>query len=137
MFKKPNLEKAKKLEKKGDQHREKKEYKKAMKAYRDALEANSENSSIYEKLLEMQSALELDWDEKDFLETMDWTMKKQELENPQIKNLHESLTGEYQKIKRLIAQMIGSPPDQRDRLIQQIKEFKEKAVLPLLDTLLA
>lgn len=134
--KKPNPKKSESLEKKGDQYLAKNNYKKAIDAYRHANELNPENTLLYQKLLDTQSKLDGEWNENDFIEAMDWTMKKQEIENPNIKNVHESLKPEYQRIKQLIGQMLTSPPELRESLIEKIKNAGAAAVLPLLDTLL-
>ncbi len=134
--KKPDPKKSESLEKKGDQYLAKNNYKKAINAYREANELNPENTALYQKMLDTQSKLDGEWNENDFIEAMDWTMKKQEIENPKIKNIHESLKPEYQRIKQLIGQMLTSPPELREPLIEKIKGAGVAAVLPLLDTLL-
>ncbi len=134
--KKPDPKKSESLEKKGDQYLAKNNYKKALEAYRHANELNPANTTVYQKLLDTQSKLDGEWNENDFIEAMDWTMKKQEIENPKIKNIHESLKPEYQRIKQLIGQMLTSPPELREPLIEKIKTAGVAAVLPLLDTLL-
>ncbi|GEM_PF-6211213 len=78
-----------------------------------------------------------EWTEEQFVESLDLVMKEQESKNPEIKEVHEKLSPEYQQIKQLVAQMLMMEPETRDPLLQKIKSCKEKAVLPLLDTLLA
>ncbi len=131
-----NPKKSESLEKKGDQYLAKNNYKKAIEAYRNANELSPSNAALYQKLLDTQSKLDGEWNENDFVEAMDWTMKKQEIENPKIKNIHESLKPEYQRIKQLIGQMLTSLPELREPLIEKIKSAGVAAVLPLLDTLL-
>jgi len=134
---KPNPKKAEKLQAKGDKFNEAEKFEKALKAYKEAQEADPDNPQIYEKLARTQSQLDGEWDEKDFIESLDWVMKKQEIENPEIKNIYEALSPEYQQIKQLVAQMLMTEPEQRDPLLAKIKSFKEKAVQPLLDILLS
>ncbi len=135
-FKKTPREKADKLEKKGDHFLDKHQYEKALKAYRDASELNPESPSLYEKLVNAQSRLEGDWNENDFIENISWVMKKQEIDTPEIKNLHETLNPEYAQIKKLIAHLLSAPPEEKAADIERIKAYGEKAVLPLLHTLI-
>jgi tetratricopeptide (TPR) repeat protein len=134
---KERSEKAKRLEAKGDKLKTKNKPKDALKAYRKSREADPENPAIYDKLIEIKSTLEDSWSEEDFSESMEWTMKKQELENPDLKEVYESLSPEYTQIKQLIGQMLQTPPEIRDPLIERIKSFGGKAVRPLLDILLS
>lgn len=134
---KPNPKKAEKLQAKGDKHSASEEFEKALKAYREAQQADPDNPAIYEKLAAAQSQLEGEWSESEFVESMDWVMKKQEIENPDIKDLYETLDPEYQRIKQLIAQMLMTEPSERAPLLQKIKSFQAKAVQPLLDILIS
>ncbi len=135
-FKKNPQEKAAKLEKKGDEFLSKHEYEKALNAYREASTLNPESPSLYEKLVNAQSRLEGDWNENDFIENISWVMKKQEIEIPEIKNLHETLDPEYAQIKKLVGSLLGAAPEEQTLLIEKIKRYGEKAILPLLHTLL-
>jgi hypothetical protein len=135
--KKNDPKKAKRLEAKGDKLKGRNKPKDALKAYRESREADPENPSIYDKLIEIKSTLEDSWSEEDFSESMEWTMKKQELENPGLKDVYESLSPEYGEIKQLIAKMLQTPPEIREPLIERIKAFGGKAVRPLLDILLS
>ncbi|MFO1519330.1 MAG: hypothetical protein U1F57_06690 [bacterium] len=136
--KKANPNKAAQLEAKGDDLAERKQLKKAMQAYRDSCEANPENPAIYDKLIEIKETLSSDdWSEQDFTEAMEWTLKKQELENPSLKDVYETLSPEYSQIRQLIAEMLMAPPEMRGSFIGKIKSFQGKAVTPLLDTLLS
>ncbi len=78
-----------------------------------------------------------DWTEEEFVESLDRVMREQESAHPEIIELHEKLSPEYQQIKQLIAQMLMSEPALRDPLLQKIKSFQGKAVQPLLDILLS
>lgn len=140
IFKKSNKsdpKKAIKLELKGDKLNKAQKFKMALIAYQQALLLNPDNPILYEKMAAAQSQIEGEWSEKEFVDSMDWIMKKQELENPQIKETLETLHPEYQQIKQLIAQMLMMDPVERDPILLKIKSFKEKSVLPLLDILLA
>ncbi len=78
-----------------------------------------------------------DWTEAQFVESLDQVMKAQEAANPSIREVHEKLSPEYQQIKQLIAQMMMTDPVLRDPLLEKIKSYQQKAVLPLLDILLS
>lgn len=130
------LLKAAVLEGQGDEFKSQQKWEAAFEAYQASEEINPNNSKIYDKLIEMKAAVTPDWKEEDFTQTLSWTMKKQELENPNIKNLHETLSVEYGQIKQLIAQLLLSPEELKDVVLNKIKAHGEKAVLPLLHTLL-
>ncbi|MBF0491474.1 MAG: hypothetical protein HQM15_01680 [Deltaproteobacteria bacterium] len=130
------IQKAIVLESQGDDFRSRQNWEAAFEAYQASEEFNPNNPQIYDKLIEMKSALTQEWKEADFTQTLSWTMKKQELENPNIKNLHETLSVEYGQIKQLIAQLLLSPEEFKELLLHKIKAHGEKAVLPLLHTLL-
>ena len=134
---KPNPKKAGKLAEKGDKLNASEDFEKALKSYREALESDPDNPIIYEKLMVAQSKIEGEWSEKEFVESMDWLMKKQEIDNPEIKDLYSTLSPEYQQIKQLVAQMLMTEPELRTPLLQKIKSYQEKAVQPLLDILLS
>ncbi len=134
---KANPKKAEKLTAKGDKYCESENFEKALESYREAQKNDPDNPIIYEKLVSTQSKIEGEWSEKEFVESMDWLMKKQEIDNPEIKDIYSSLSPEYQQVKQLIAQMLMTEPELRPPLLQKIKSFKEKAVQPLLDILLS
>jgi hypothetical protein len=133
----PDPKKATELEAKGDRYAGRQDLRKALKAYRGACEANPDNPVIYQKLIEIKGQLQEDWSEEDFSETLNWTMRKQELENPGIKEVYEVLSPEYNEIKQTIFRLLTTPPELRDPLITKIKNYGIKAVRPLLDTLLS
>src|SRR5262245_14677925 len=133
----PNPKKAMELEAKGDRYAGRQDLQKALKAYRSACEADPDNPAIYGKLIEVKGQLQEEWSEEDFSETLSWTMRKQELENPGIKEVYEVLSPEYNEIKQTIFRMLTTPPELRDPLIAKIKNYGIKAVRPLLDTLLS
>ncbi len=134
---KPNPKKAEKLLIKADKFCEAEKFEKALETYRQAQQADPDNPLIYEKLASTQSKIEKDWSENDFVESMDWVMKKQEIENPEIKDVYSTLDPEYLQIKQLIAQMLMTEPVDRPPLLQKIKSFQSKAVQPLLDILIS
>ncbi len=131
------IQKALHWENKGDQYFEKQQYEKAMEAYRKSSELNPDHPGIYEKLTRTQDLLGSEWNEEDFSETMFWVMKRQELENPQIKDLHETLSVEYAEVKALILKMLATSSELRNSYIEKIKSYEQKAVLPLLHTLIS
>lgn len=78
-----------------------------------------------------------EWTEEQFVASLDQVMKEQEAANPEIREVHEKLSPEYQQIKQLIAQMLMTDPVLRDPVLKKIKAYEAKAVLPLLDILLS
>lgn len=133
----PNPKKAEKLRLKGDKFFAAEKFEKALQTYREAQKADPDNPLIYEKLSSTQSKIEKDWSENDFIESMDWVMRKQEIDNPEIKEVHSTLDPEYIQIKQLIAQMLMTEPAERHPLLQKIKSYQAKAVQPLLDILIS
>src|SRR4029453_10075858 len=108
---KKDPKKARQLEEKGDRQVQKKDLKKALQTYRSAAQANPDDPRLYQKLIETKEKVQEEWSEEDFSETMAWTMKKQELENPDIKEVHEVLTPEYNEIRQAIVKMLTTRPD--------------------------
>lgn len=83
--------KAETAEEKGDKAYAKKKYARALGHYRKAQKSNPGNAAIYEKLVNAHRQKPGEWTEADFAESLEWTMKKQELENPSLKKVHERL----------------------------------------------
>jgi hypothetical protein len=133
--KEKKIKQAIKHELKGDSHAAKKNWGPALKAYQKSMELHPENLGIYQKLETAKFQMEGPWTEDDFSQSLSWVMKRQELENPLIETVHESLSPEYQQIKTLIAGILLAAESERDPLILRLRSFKEKAVGPLLETL--
>jgi len=131
-----NKQKALELESKGDELKAEGRFEEAFNHYKEALSFSPDSPILYQKLAELKPQVTQKWEEEDFSESLVWTMKQQELENPALAELHEKLSGEYQQIKQLVAQMLLSPDEVRPMILNKIKSFGEKAVLPLLHTLL-
>ncbi len=135
-FKKNKKSRAQKLEAKGDEYAQKEKWEKALKAYQSSLEMTPDNLPLYDKMIEIKMRGKAEWSEKDFSESLEWTMKKQELENPALKAVHETLSPEYLQIRELIFQILETPPELREPLIQKMNQFEKSALRPLLDVLL-
>ncbi|MBU4484248.1 hypothetical protein KKA47_02375 [bacterium] len=137
-MKKQNPDKAKKLEAKGDNLFNKGKHKRALKKYKKALKYNSECSSLYEKLIQAQDQVGGEWGKEEFSESLDWLMKKQEIENPNLKQVHERLTPEWELVSDLIIKLINvKNMEDQDKLIRKIRDFGEAAVQPLIDFILS
>ncbi|MBI4412132.1 MAG: hypothetical protein HY541_06590 [Deltaproteobacteria bacterium] len=89
MKKKKN--KAETAEAKGDKAFSKKKFKKALSHYRQAQKLNPDNLGIYDKLVEAHRKGTKEWTREDFSLSLEWTMKKQELENPDLKKARDRL----------------------------------------------
>jgi tetratricopeptide (TPR) repeat protein len=139
MFKnKPNPEKALKLEKKGDKLLEKGKFRKALAQYQKSEALNPERKEIYEKMNKALSGFEHEWSEEDFSNSMGWAMKLQELQNPQMKRVHEKFSAEYHEVQKLVQRlMVAVDAELELQLVEKIIAYGDKAHLPVLDYLLS
>lgn len=134
----PNPKKAQKLEKKGDRFFQKEKFEKALQYYRKSQKWDPNQPQIYQKLTESKGKIDKEWTQEDFEESMDWTMKQQELEHPEIKIVHQKFTQEYQAVQKLVQQLMLVPTaDEEQQIITQILEYEEKAPLAVLDFLVS
>jgi tetratricopeptide (TPR) repeat protein len=134
----PNPSKARRLEQKGDRFFEKDKFEKALQCYRDSAKFDPDRSEIYQKLSTTLEKTDKEWTQEDFEESMSWTMRQQELENPDIKWIHQKFSNEYQAVQKLLQQlMLLNNPEDEQGIIIQILNYQEKAALPILDFLLA
>ncbi|MFH0799688.1 MAG: hypothetical protein V2A66_05860, partial [Pseudomonadota bacterium] len=85
-------DKAARHESKGDSHLADGKPKRAIEEYKKALAVDPERRYIYDKLVDAMDRLPGEWGLKEFAESVSLTMKKQELENPPIKQVHAKLS---------------------------------------------
>jgi hypothetical protein len=136
--KKPDPKKALKHEAKGDKLFGKEKYREALKEYQKSETFDPSRPEIYEKLIETHGRYQHEWVEQDFSDSLSWTMRRQELQNPQIKWVHETFTPEYQEIQKLIQGLMAAmDPEREGALTTKILDFGPKAVLPLVHFLLS
>jgi hypothetical protein len=136
--KKPNPSKARKLEQKGDRLFGKNKFAGALQQYRDSAKLDPDRPELYQKLATTLEKTEKEWTQEDFEESLGWTMRQQELENPELKWVHQKFTTEYQAVQKLLQQlMLLENSEAEQQVITQILLFEEKATLPILDFLLA
>jgi len=134
----PNPKKALKLEKKGDLLFNKGKFQKALKKYQKSESLNPDRPEIYKKLTETFNQMDVDWTEEDFNESMTWTIRQQELENPEVRQVYEKFSTEYQAVTKLVQQLMVSPDSNTEtKLKDKILTFDKEALLPLLDFLLS
>ena len=121
----------------GDKLFAKKKYKEALTKYREALAENPDNVDLYDKLIETRNQVEDNWELADFIETVTWTMKKQELKEPEIKQVHAKLSPEWGQATDLIMKIILA--DEKDKklpdLINEIINLGETGTRALVDIL--
>ncbi len=135
--KKTDPKKALKFESKGDKLVGKKKFREALKEYEKSESLNPERVEIYDKLISTHSLFEHEWREEDFSNSMSWTMRRQELQNPQIRLVHQTFSVEYREIQKLLqVLMTAADPDTENRLIERILGFGEQANLPMLHLIL-
>lgn len=127
-----------KYEKKGDQLVRKGKLRQALEKYEISEKLDPNRAEIYQKLIDTLNQMDVSWTEADFNRSMNWTLREQELKNPELKQIYEKFSAEYQAVQKLIRQLMLAPPgDAENQLIQAIIEYGEKAHLPLLDFLLS
>lgn len=126
-----------KLVEKGDKYFTQKKYKKALEKYQRANELDPDNKSVYEKMIAAHLEVKDEWTDLDFANSVSWTMKKQELENPSLKRIHARMTPEWDEINSLIKTLLlaGNEEDE-SQTINHILSHGEKALYPLLEFVL-
>lgn len=131
-----NAEKASKLEAKGDKLLAKGKVKRALKKFKRALELNPNRVEIYDKLMEVRDRIPGDWDMEDFVESVDWAMKKQEIEDPAIRHIHAKLSPEWEEARKLaIGIMAAEDEEHVEAMTERIVNMGEigtRAVLSIL-----
>ncbi|MBX7148303.1 hypothetical protein K1X76_04405 [bacterium] len=123
--------------KKADALFAKKKYAKAMPLYEKELKKNGETLELLARLIKTHSLIDKPWTNADFAKNLDWTMKSQELSNPGLKRVHAKLEPVWKEITLLISQMMACAEETEDDLIEKIIKHKEKALYPLVESLLA
>lgn len=129
---KKHIIKAEKLLKKGKRD-------KALGHYHQAIEIDPDQKDIYQDLINnFENDPHEDWSEEEFSLFMDSTMKIQEIENPEIKDVHEVLSAEYYEIYKDVQSLFIIPnPEGEKRILERLKAHENKAVLPLLNFILS
>ena len=135
---KTDLKKALKHESKGDKLFKKEKYREALEEYRKSEQNDPNRAAIYEKLVETHKRFEHEWVEEDFSTSLSWTMRQQELNNPELKWVHQTFTPEYQEIQKLVqGLLVNQDPQMETQIIARVLSFGEKAALPLVHFLLS
>lgn len=134
----PNPRRALRLQNKGDKFFQNEKFERALEFYRKSQKWNPERPEIYRKLNSTLEKIDREWSQEDFEESLSWTMRQQELENPELKWVYQKFSVEYQNIHKLLRQlMLINNPEEEQKILVQILEYEEKAALPLLDFLLS
>ena len=84
----------------------KKKFDKALKYYRESQALSPGNIPIYDKLIQAHEKTGRKWTKTDFALSLEWTMKKQELENPALKKIHERLDPD--KVKAALLETLSA-----------------------------
>ena len=105
--------KSAKHEAKGDSLAEKGKHAKAVKEYRKALDIDPENERILEKLIRARDMDPGEWGVEDFADSVGWTMKKQEKENPSIRQVHPKLAPEWMKAYSMAVEILSEEDEGR------------------------
>lgn len=125
-------------ESKGDDLVRQGKFREAVAEYKKSEALNPERPEIYEKLIETHAHHEAEWSEEDFSDSMTWTMRRQELQNPRLRLVHETFSVEYREIHRLLQSlMMAGGEEQENQCLEKILEYGETAVVPMLHFLLS
>ncbi|HPW45801.1 MAG TPA: hypothetical protein PKU96_05470 [bacterium] len=123
--KKLNPEKSAKLEAKGDKLLAKGKFKKALKKFKEAMEFNPNRVELYDKLVQTRDGLDEDWKMDDFVESVNWMMKKQEIETPQIKHVYAQLSPEWNEARMVAISLLEATEDEIPRIIEKMVSLGE------------
>lgn len=133
-----HLQKASKHLAKGDQAFQKGKFKAALKSYREAQAIIPEDALVYEKLIQAHEQLKDEWNDTDFAESLAWTMKKQEIENPRLKIVHARLTPEWPEVSKSVKALLQAEGEAAETTaIEAVLNHGEFGMYALIDALLA
>jgi hypothetical protein len=136
MDSKGKTKKADKLEQAGDSFAAKGEYKKALKKDRQAAKEDPDRKDLYDKLVDVHEKAKANWKMDDFVESLSWTMKKQEIETPAIKQVHAKLEPEWKKAMDLSLKIIVAPEDENlSKMIEELVGYGEIGTRVLIEML--
>lgn len=115
IFRRDSSKKVDSLIKKGDRLFSKGNFRKAFAKYRKAIGIDPKRTIVYDKLMEAKDKMPGPWEKEDFAESVGWAMKKQEEENPSLRELHMKLSPEWEKARELALKIFhaGSKEDER------------------------
>ncbi len=105
--------KAEKLEAAGDKLAKKGNFKKALKRYEEASKADPERAGLYDKMVDAHERSKGEWSREDFVESLTWTMKKQEIEEPAIRQLHAKLAPEWKRTVEMAMKLLDASEDEK------------------------
>jgi len=129
--------KAEKLITKGDKLLAKGSSKKALGKYKKAKDLDPERADVYDKLVDAHDKATDEWEASDIVESVSWTMEKQEVENPLIKLTHAMLNPDAQEVSEKINGLFQAETREEEAdLVDEIHKHGESAVYPLLHTLI-
>lgn len=128
-------DKALKFEAEADKLASKGKYKQAIKKYEKALKHDPDRSGIYDKLVSVRDKMPGEWEVSDFIESVSWTMKKQELDEPIMRQVHAKLSPEWQKASDLALKVLIASEDDKDlpKLIEELVGLGELGTRVLIE----
>ncbi len=115
IFRRDSSKKVDSLIKKGDRLFSKGSFKKAVAKYRKAIKIDPKRTLVYDKLMEAKDKIPGPWGKEDFAESVGWAMKKQEEENPSLRELHIKLSPDWETAREVALKIFhaGSEEDER------------------------
>lgn len=133
----PNPQKAQRHEAKGDELLKRGRAEKALNSYRKALQANPDLPGIFDKLIAAKDGIGGEWKMEEFVESVDWAMRKQEQDNPAIRQVHAQLSPEWERASALAVQiMTSATPEAEREATEQLAGMGEVGTRALIDILL-
>jgi hypothetical protein len=125
------------LEAEGDALAAAKDLPKALAKYQEAEAVEKERPELYGKMISIHAEITEEWSRDDFALSLSWEMQKQALEHPEVRAAHERLSPEWQAVtERLHRLLIADTPEDMNQLAEEVAEYRENAVRPLLDFIL-
>lgn len=133
----PPHHEADRLEAEGDRLCAEGQHASALEQYLAAETLEKNRPALYAKLITTHQAVTTEWTAEDFARSMQWEMRKQELEHPGLRAVHERLSPEWGEVtERLRRLIIATDAPTVLALSEEITAFGEQAVRPLLDFVL-
>ena len=112
------------------------DFKQAAGYFKKALELNPDAECLYEKLIKTIDQKDGEWELDDFADSVTWAMKKQEQDNPSIRQVHAKLTPEWEKAMELTLNILQADEDVAKNKIEELVQMGDIATRVLIEMML-